>query len=189
MRRGRPGSELHVRSPSGPPNWSRRCRPSAFHRRVRGYTWRVLCAESLAARRIRNCAPWRSRRRKWNSQDRREDRGPLCQHRENFLRTGSWRSGRGPRSSGLHSHARTTSSASPKPGHVRRRPCLPIERGAFHSRSGSSNPADSATLMKCFKFPTATQFTIRVITNSVTTACGLNSYRILGRHNCPIWVH
>ena len=53
-------------------------------------------------------------------------------------------------------------------------------------KSGSSTTADRAKSLKGFRISTASQFTLRVITDSVTIACGLTTYLILGGANCRI---
>ena len=53
-------------------------------------------------------------------------------------------------------------------------------------KSGSSTTAARAKWLKGFRISTASQFTLRVITDSVTTACGLTTYLILGGAKCRI---
>ncbi len=51
-------------------------------------------------------------------------------------------------------------------------------------KSGGLTAADRIKSLKCLRISTAPQFTMRVITDSVTIACGLTTYLILGEANC-----
>ncbi len=57
-------------------------------------------------------------------------------------------------------------------------------RMIIQPKSGSSNSADRAKLLNWPGISTASQFTNRGITNSVVTACGLETNLVLGGSNC-----
>ena len=60
------------------------------------------------------------------------------------------------------------------------------ETPAIQPKSGSSKATDRATSLQRLRISTASQFTSRVITDSVTTTCWLKTFPLLGGSKCRI---